>query len=99
MSPTMQDADILTFGFCTFATLFGDEITLLLSVSDSHGNSRYLYLNESSFDPTYGFAEISSAVVGTFITTPSKLFGRVEDIRSMGDIPIALTDYGFWDIE
>ena len=89
------------FKFCSFHVIGdSDEITLFLVVQEKDtGKYHYLYLNESSIDETYGFNEIDSVVVDQLIVPPSDVFSKVESIRELDTVNIALTDYGFWDIE
>ena len=89
-----------TFKFCSFHVIGkGDETTLFLALVDESGKYHYLYLNESSLDETYGFTEIDSVVVDQLIVPPSDVFSKVEQVRELDTVNIALTDYGFWDLE
>lgn len=63
------------------------------------GKYHYLFLNESSLDETYGFTEIDSVVIDQLIVPPMEVFKKVDSIRELDNVNIALTDYGFWDIE
>lgn len=63
------------------------------------GKYHYLFLNESSLDETYGFTEIDSVVIDQLIVPPMDVFKKVDSIRELDNVNIALTDYGFWDIE
>ena len=88
------------FKFCSFHVIGNkDETTLFLAIMEDNGKYHYLYLNESSLDETYGFAEIDSVVVDQLIVPPSDVFSKVEEVRELDTVNIALTDYGFWDIE
>lgn len=76
---------------------------MFLSITEKSGPNdgkyHYLYLNESSLDETYGFTEIDSVVVDQLIVPPVEVFSKVESIRDLDNVNIAMTDYGFWDIE
>ena len=90
------------FKFCSFHVIGGgDETTLFLTVKEKGdgGKCHYLYLNESSLDETYGFTEIDSVVADQLIVHPSEVFSKVESIRELDTVNIAMTDYGFWDVE
>jgi hypothetical protein len=90
----------LEYKFCSFHVIGNaDETTLFLAVKESGGLYHYLYLNESSIDETYGFTEIDSVVVDQLIVQPSEVFSWVDSVRELDTVNIALTDYGFWDIE
>lgn len=90
------------FKFCSFHVL-GDaeETTLFLTMQEKGdgGQYRYLYLNESSIDETYGFTEVDSVVVDQLVVSPSNVFNKVDSIRELDNVNIAMTNYGFWDIE
>ena len=88
--------------FCSFHVIGNsDETTLFLAVREKSSSKKYhyLYLNESSLDGTYGFTEIDSVVVDQLVVPPSDVFSRVESIRELNTVNIAMTDYGFWDLE
>ena len=88
--------------FCSFHVIGNsNETTLFLAVREKSpsGKYHYLYLNESSLDGTYGFAEIDSVVVDQLVVPPSEVFSKVESIRELNTVNIAMTDYGFWDLE
>lgn len=88
------------YKFCSFHVIGNkDETTLFLAIQDENGAHHYLYLNESSLDETYGFTMIDSVVVDQLIVPPSDVFSKVEEVRELDTVNIALTDYGFWDIE
>ena len=89
------------FKFCSFHVIGSDgETTLFLVVQDkSTKQYHYLYLNESSLDETYGFTEIDSTVVDQLVVRPPEVFTNVKEISTLNTVNIALTDYGFWDIE
>lgn len=91
----------LEYKFCSFHVIGNaDETTLFLAVKEKSGGLyHYLYLNESSIDETYGFTEIDSVVVDQLIVQPSEVFSWVDSVRELDTVNIALTDYGFWDIE
>ena len=90
----------LEYKFCSFHVIGNaDETTLFLAVKESGSLYHYLYLNESSIDETYGFTEIDSVVVDQLIVQPSEVFSWVDSVRELDTVNIALTDYGFWDIE
>ena len=59
----------------------------------------YIYLNEDSYDDTYGFTKISTIVTDRIILPVSKVFNNVKSVKEIGDVNIVMTDYGFWDIE
>ena len=93
------------YKFCSFHVIGDkDETTLFLttvetSTTQHAGKYHYLFLNESSLDETYGFTEIDSVVVDQLIVPPSDVFSKVEQVRELDTVNIAMTDYGFWDIE
>jgi hypothetical protein len=66
---------------------------------DEGGGYHYAYLNEETYDRTYGFVKIRELVNDTLIIDPDKVFSKVESIRELDNVTIALTDYGFWDVE
>jgi hypothetical protein len=59
----------------------------------------YVFLNESSTDRLYGFTEIKEVSLDQMIVEPHKVFSKVEALRTLDTVSIAMTDYGFWDIE
>ena len=88
--------------FCSFHVIGNsNETTLFLAVREKSSSRKYhyLYLNESSLDGTYGFTEIDSVVVDKLVVPPSEVFSKVESIRELNTVNIAMTDYGFWDLE
>lgn len=95
------------YKFCSFHVIGDkDETTLFLAVQEPDeegsvepGKYHYFYLNESSIDETYGLTEIDSIVVDQLIVPPSDVFSKVEEVRELDTVNIALTDYGFWDLE
>ncbi len=77
-----------------------DEIsTLVVMFSDKNGKYHYAYVNEKSYDAAYGFTPIRDLVDNTLTTNPQLVFNRVDSIKQLGDVNIAMTDYGFWDLE
>lgn len=93
------------YKFCSFHVIGDkDETTLFLTVVETSttkhsGKYHYLFLNESSLDETYGFTEIDSVVVDQLVVPPSDVFSWVDQVRELDTVNIAMTDYGFWDIE
>ena len=59
----------------------------------------YIYLNDDSYDPVYGLTPIKTIAVGSLIVPPEDVFKKVESIKELDNVTIALTDHGFWDIE
>ena len=66
---------------------------------DGKDKYHYLFLNENSYDKVYGFSTIQSIVVDQLVANPEDVFSRVEAIKTLDSVNIALTDYGFWDLE
>ena len=62
-------------------------------------NNHYVFMNEDSYDRVYGFSNIDSVVVDGMISRPHEVFTNVESLRTLDSVNIAMTDYGFWDIE
>lgn len=88
------------YKFCSFHVIGkNDETTLFLAIQDGNNKYHYLYVNESSLDETYGFTEIDSVVVDQLIVPPYEVFSKVDKVRELDTVNIALTDYGFWDLE
>ena len=105
MLPILDESKEFRYKFCGFHVIgSSDEITLFLVLSEvgedgEDGKYHYLYMNESSLDETYGFVEIDSVVVDQLIVPPSDVFSKVDGIRELDTVNIAMTDYGFWDLE
>ena len=58
-----------------------------------------MFLNDNSYDKIYGFTTIQSIVVDQLIVEPKDVFKEIVQIKSLDSVNIALTDYGFWDLE
>ena len=88
------------FLWCEFASI-DEEATLFIVFRDldEGGGYHYAYLNESTYDRNYGFVEIRQVVNDTLVVDPDKVFSKVESIKELDNVTIALTDYGFWDLE
>ena len=88
------------FLWCGFASI-GEEATLFIVFRDLNegGGYHYVYLNANTYDSTYGFVKIRQLVNDTLIVDPDNVFSKVESIRELDNVTIALTDYGFWDVE
>lgn len=102
--PVLGNPELFDYKFCSFHVIGNkDETTLFLAIKETStahpGKYHYFYLNESSLDETYGFTEIDSVVVDQLIAPPSEVFTKVEHVRELDTVNIAMTDYGFWDIE
>lgn len=99
MIPNILDANEYIFTNCDFCTV-DEQITLVVVFrSKKDGQYRYVYMNDSSYDDIYGFQEIKNLVTDGMILNPSQVFTEVDSIKQLGDVSIAMTDYGFWDIE
>ena len=90
----------LVFKECGFH-VFGkdDELTMIVTAVDNAGKYHFFYLNESTYDPTYGFPELTSVVVDGLILPFDQVFSKVQSLRQLDNVSIAMTDYGFWDLE
>lgn len=71
----------MEFKTCSFHAI--DEETTFLLAAIEHNSSakpkyRYFFLNESSFDPVYGFSEIAKVVVDGLTIEVDKAFDKVE---------------------
>ena len=95
----------MEFKTCSFHAI-GEETTFLLVAIDASNSIgaqkpkyKYFFLNESTFDPTYGFSEIDQVVVDGLTVDVDTAFDKVEQMRELDNVAIAMTDYGFWDIE
>lgn len=88
------------FLWCGFASI-DEEATLFIVFRDltEGGGYHYAYLNASTYDRTYGFVKIRQLVNDTLVVDPDNVFSKVESIRELDNVTIALTNYGFWDIE
>ena len=77
----------------TFVVVFRED--------DGSGGYKYYYafINEDSYDRNYGLTRIKSVVVDQLLLSPEEVFQRIDSIKSLGEINIVMTDYGFWDIE
>lgn len=86
------------FKSCSFQVV--DGITsLVVVVVDYSGIQHYLFMNEDSYDSLYGLREMKSVVVDGLVVNAIDVFTNVEAVRQLDDVCIALTNYGFWDIE
>lgn len=101
--PILQNT--FNYKFCSFHVIgSGDESTLFLTIYETSSTRHpekyhYLFVNESSLDETYGFTEIDSVLVDQLVVPPSNVFSWVDQIRELDTVNIAMTDYGFWDLE
>ena len=105
MIPNLDQSQYAS-GECTFMFagfhVVGDSTTLfVVFVCEEGGNDKYhyLFLNKDSYDKVYGFSTIQSISVGNLITDPENVFSKVDAIKTLDSTNIALTDYGFWDLE
>lgn len=96
--PNLEASD-MEFQWCGF-TSANDQQTLMLVANQWDGSKcKFFYLSEDTFDETYGLTLIDQLVDDELIVNPSKVFNKVDSIRELNDISVAMTDYGFWDIE
>ena len=90
------------FVFCGFMSV-DSEVTLFVVIDtpDDAGNKKYhyLFLNATQYDNIYGMTDISWVRMDQLVTDKENVFTNVKQIKGLGEIPIAMTDYGFWDIE
>ena len=86
------------FKFCKFQVV-AEKVTLFLVFSDKDGKCHCIYLNEDTYDGVYGFTAIQSLVNDGNIVDVHTVFNDMEDVETLGESTISLTDYGFWDIE
>lgn len=96
---SLYSSDRFEFMTCGFHAV--DETTTLFIVfKDSRsGRYHYAFMNEGSYDNVYGFTQINQASLDSLITDVDRVFRKVQSIKSLGNHTIAMTDYGFWDIE
>ena len=99
------DGEAYSSGGYTFVDagfhIVGGLNTLFVSFTSPDGSSHYIYLNDDTYDGVYGFSELRHLVVdGQMVVEPSSVFSKVVQMKTLdGNIAIALTDYGFWDLE
>ena len=67
----------MEFMTCAFISL-DDQTTFVFVSRQENGSYRYFFLNESSFDPKYGFPEIAKVVVDGLTIEVGKVFDKVE---------------------
>lgn len=97
--PNVIDASLYEFTHCSFVTI-GEIGTLFIAFKSlEDGKFRYVYMNDKSFDQTYGFPEIRKLLTDGMMLDVQDVFDKVDSTRQLGDIPIVLTDWGFWDME
>ena len=77
-----------------------DTITLFVVFKEIDNEKyHYVYFNENCHDELYGLVEINDISLDQLVVRPQDVFKKVEATKQLDDIAIALTDYGFWDIE
>ena len=89
------------FNSCSFFSIDG-EITMFVSFVDNKSNpskTHYIYMNGKTYDNLYGFTEVEDVVADGLIVPTYKMFSKTHQLRMFSNVEIALTDYGFWDIE
>lgn len=89
------------FNICGFHVI-NKHLTMFVVFNEQTSDTKqyhYVFLNEDSYDKVYGFTQIESIVVDSMITEPSKVFNKIESLRTLDNVSIAMTDYGFWDLE
>ena len=87
------------FKFCNFSVVDGQATLFVVFCEVESGKYHYVYFNEDSYDGIYGFNEMKSVVVDQLVADCDSVFSKFESIRSLESVTIAMTDYGFWDIE
>ena len=93
-----DNRDKFNFKYCGF-NVVGEKTTLFIVFTDVNGKYHYAYMNDESHDPVYGFKEIDLLVTDQLVVSPWDVFNKVDSLKQLGSASIALTDYGFWDIE
>lgn len=71
----------MEFKTCSFHAIADETTFLFVAVEKSNSDKpkyRYFFLNESSFDPKYGFSEIDQVVVDGLTIAVDKAFDKVE---------------------
>jgi len=87
------------FKWCGFASI-AETVTLFVVFEDlDEGKYHYVYVNEESYDNTYGFVKIRQLANDTLVVNQDNVFNKIDSIRELDNVSIALTDYGFWDLE
>mgnify|MGYP003290590406 CR=1 FL=1 len=90
---------IYEFVDCKFVEVDGSSTMVVVCV-DSDGKYHHLYMNEETYDEVYGgFVEIDELVSNGFVVPVSSVFNKTEGIKTIGNHNIAMTEYGFWDLE
>ena len=90
--------DEFVFTECSFIVI--DElITLFIVFKDKGGQYHYVFLNDNTYDSLYDFTQVSSLNMNGMIVNPSDEVKKIDSVKSLDSISIAMTDYGFWDIE
>ena len=97
--PTIENSTQYEFQFCCFNAV-NDQTTLFVAFKDKNDKKQYItYFNEETYDEVYGLSRIKTLTMDGIVVEPYDLFNKVESIRELDIINIAMTDSGFWDIE
>ena len=86
------------FQVCGFHSI-SEVVALFVVFLDANGKSHYIYLNDETYDGTYGFNSIVNAVVDGQLVPVENVFGKVTGLKEMDSVSVVFTDYGFWDLE
>ena len=91
-----SDFEFIYCGICTIeenATLF------IICVGKNDGKSHYFYVNEDTMDLLYGLNVANQCAVDGMVFASDDIFTKIDSIKGLDTMSIAMTDYGFWDIE
>jgi hypothetical protein len=87
------------FTICGFTSI-DETVNLFMMFKSGRDNKcHHLFLNENSYDKTYGLSSIDQLTMGGSVVDVQYVFNNVEQLKTLDNISIVLTDYGFWDIE
>ena len=96
---SLYNANKFEFMSCGFHVVDERASMFIVFREVDSGKYHYVFMNEDSYDNVYGFTQINQASIDKLITDVDNVFKKVQSIKSLGIHTIAMTDYGFWDIE
>ena len=101
LDQNLHEEGMYEFNNCSFFSIDG-EITMFVTFVDNKSNpskTHYIYMNGKTYDNLYGFTEVEDVVADGLIVPAYKMFSKTHQLRMFSNVEVALTDYGFWDIE
>lgn len=91
--------DEYEFVNCSFNSVEDRMIMFLVLKERNSSKCHYLYLDDLSYDRTYGFKEIKQLITDQLIARPQDVFTQLDSFKQLDTFTIAMTNYGFWDVE